>query len=665
MNAAIDKGAAFLWNFIKAEDLGRRRAPFGGDREHVLAALALVHSGGHKRFPEFDAQLRKYLGSFKANECADTYQVGIYCMLVGAYGDPTFLPQLRHAARWLVETQGPQGAWAYGRRIDPGLFKDPDAQKALRVSGGRPLDGSDVAEPLTRRVTDWKTGADGDNSVSQYALLGLHAASRSRVKPAAELWRRSLAVHQERQNADDGGWAYSEGSRAYGSMTCAGVCALALARHELGDNDPAIEERIERGLAWLNAHFAVDHHPEGSDGWVYYYLYSLERVGRILDTEFVGDHEWYPLGARHLVDKQEADGRWVGGGEEEDPRLAGSFALLFLTRATESLAEPKRSGPGTLKTAVSLPPGRKLYVILDASGSMLAEMDGRPKFDIARDALAALIKELPPNAEVALRVYGHRKRALDAGASEDSEQLAPMAPLKKDALLQTIARLRARGKTPLAYSLERALGDLPAATAESPLTVLLLTDGGEDTQPRRDPVAAAAAYAKLPNVRLRVVGFDIGRADWSTQLQAMAAAARGQYLPAAQGGALLRELRAAVFETPERFTVLAAAGDKQVAAGRFGEAVELPAGKYRIRAAYAGRTFEETFWVNAGTATAVTFDATHASPTGAAATTDTAATAPAPPRGAAHPKAKFCTECGKPRKPAAKFCTSCGAPAKP
>ena len=37
-----------------------------------------------------------------------------------------------------------------------------------------------------------------------------------------------------------------------------------------------------------------------------------------------------------------------------------------------------------LKTAVSLPPGRKLYIILDASGSMLEEMDGKPKFDLTK-----------------------------------------------------------------------------------------------------------------------------------------------------------------------------------------------------------------------------------------------------------------------------------------
>jgi hypothetical protein len=199
--------------------------------------------------------------------------------------------------------------------------------------------------------------------------------------------------------------------------------------------------------------------------------------------------------------RQQVDGSWIGVIDEEDPRLASSFALLFLTRATSSLAEPEKSGPGMLKTAVSIPPGRKVYIILDASGSMLEEMDGKPKFEIAREALLSLIQELPPNAELALRAYGYRKRAIEEGASEDSKLIVPMGPIDKSELIKIVSGLRARGKTPLAYSLEQAVGELPQGTEDSPLTVLLLTDGGEDTQPRRDPIAAAAAFPAGPSKR--------------------------------------------------------------------------------------------------------------------------------------------------------------------
>jgi hypothetical protein len=683
VNAAIDKGCDALWDHIRITDIEQPRGKLGDHRQHLVACLALVHGGLHKRNADFDAQLRRFIAGFEVGREIDTYELGLYCMLIESYGDPSFLPHLKRAARWLVETQGPDGTWGYGKNITDERVTGPAAKKDLRVlqvSGGRPLDGSDRNEPMTR-FTAWDTGVDGDNSVTQYALLGLHAASRSGLPMEPEVWRRAMDETAKRQVPEDGGWAYHQRSTSYGSMTCAGVCAMAIASHELKQDDPAIEQSIERGLAWLNASFSVTEHPGMGQEWKYYYLYSLERVGRILDTEFIGEHEWYPLGAQNLVNSQSVEGLWEGEGHEKDPRIAGSFALLFLTRATASLADVPKSGPGILKTNVTLPPGRKLYIIMDASGSMLEEMGGRPKFEIAREAMITLVKELPANAQVALRAYGYRLRAIEPGASEDSKLLVPMKPLgDKVEIMEILNGLRARGKTPLAYSLEQALGEVRGGTEDMPVTVLLLTDGGEDTQPRRDPVAAAAAYAKLEHTRFRIVGFDINREDWSRQLVAMAEAGQGQYLPAGEAETLVRELRTAVFETPDQFEVADQTG-KTIARGPFGQSIELPAGQYTIRATYAGRGFEEPFWINAATTTAITFvganaptspapvvpaAAAPAAPAAAAAMPAAAPPAPVPePAAPAAPAAKkFCTQCGNALTPGSKFCTKCGAAVK-
>ena len=122
-------------------------------------------------------------------------------------------------------------------------------------------------------------------------------------------------------------------------------------------------------------------HPEGSDQHLFYYLYSLERVGRILDTEFIGTHEWYPLGAPVAAwTNQKADGTW-GGGATRSRRSRPRFALMFLTRATSTLnPEQKRGGDGKLRTDVAVAPGHRVYIILDCSGSMLPEMGGQQKF---------------------------------------------------------------------------------------------------------------------------------------------------------------------------------------------------------------------------------------------------------------------------------------------
>ena len=655
VNSAIDRGAKALWENIRDSDL--KGSTFGYWPAHSLAALALVHADAHKKIPEFNVVLREYLSAVEPRKLG-VYRAGLTAMLIEAYGDATFTPKLEEATRYLLEGQGQKGTWIYTPPVPESIFVKPsEAPSVLQVSGGVPLDKA--TEPW-KRIAPFTPETDGDNSVTQYALLGLNAASRTGVKVAPAVWESALATTRERQN-DNGGWGYNgRGSNSYGSMTAAGICAVALCRHELGEVDPAKDPSIERGLEWLDANFSVVKHP-ASDKWLYYYLYSLERVGRVLDTEFIGSHEWYPLGAKQLLVNQKGSGLWIDEGEEKDPRLASSFALLFLTRATPSLNIKREQGPGTLEATASAP-FQKYYIILDASGSMLEEMDGRPKFDIARDAVRSLVNELPPNCMVALRVYGHRKRAVEPNSDEDTELKIPMSPIDKAKFSATLDTLRSRGKTPLALSVEMAMKDIGRVEPGKPVTLLLLTDGGEDTtRPRRDPVKAAAALAEQKDIRFHIVGFDINQPDWSEQLQAMATVSGGRYWPAAKAADLQRGVRAAVLGVPEQYVLFDADGH-EVARNAFGIPAKLPAGKYRFQTAYAGQTFEREIWLNPGSITSVRFDAAQA-PAGAPAPQNATAPAmPVAPQPSIQSSPKFCTHCGASLQPGAKFCGKCGTP---
>src|SRR5262245_49433158 len=66
----------------------------------------------------------------------------------------------------------------------------------------------------------------------------------------------------------------------------------------------------------------------------------------------------------------------------------------------------------TVRMAADQPSGQvlaNLEIILDASGSMGAQISGHKKIDIAHDALGELVSQLPDTASVALRTYGHRR----------------------------------------------------------------------------------------------------------------------------------------------------------------------------------------------------------------------------------------------------------------
>jgi Mg-chelatase subunit ChlD len=667
VNAAIDKGRDFLWQHVRAEHDKHHATKLITDGPDLLSSLALVHAGAPAKIPEFEAQLRQYLSEAEPRAMQlPTYEAGLFCLLIEAYGDPVYLPKLRDTAQYLIELQGPMGSWNYGTTVPQSAFGTQRGGTALAVFGGTPLDGPKPGVEQLARVTDYVKERDGDNSVSQFALLGLHAASRWRLAAPAEAWKRNLAIYRARQ-CPDGGWDYDKLSPSgYGSMTCAGICGIAINRYELGERDPAADEAIERGLGWLEKNFTVSGNPAHGTSYLYYYLYSLERVGRILDTEFIGAYEWYPLGAKFLVEHQKPSGKWVESNEEEDARLATSFALLFLTRATETLnTNLARNGSGELRTSLASAPPSRLYLILDASGSMLDEMGGRVKFDLARDAVRAMVSLLRPRAQVALRVYGHRKRSIEPGADEDTQLLIPMAEYDPRRFESSLASLRSRGKTPLALSLEQATQDLQnAGGGGDPTTVVLLTDGGEDTMPRRDPVRAAAQFGQLKGITFHIVGFDVNQEDWNAQLRQMADKAGGQYWPAPRGEDLTRSLRALLLGDPDFFVVLDPTG-REIYRGRFAERKRLPEGKYTLVTQYAGREFRQDFWINTGGSTAVTFDASRV-PTDTTARPISAPIAASPTTAPAAANAdttpKFCTHCGAKLKPGAKFCTECGTP---
>ena len=671
VNAAIDKGARALWE-KRQQAVVKKHEPFGALQEDTLVALALVHADAHKKVPEFDRALRHFLSTVKVPELGaqarGTYEVGLLAMLLQAYGDPEFESQTRQAARWLLEAEGADGTWTYSASLPEELFKQLPGTGVLQISGGLPP-GTAQGDAWQRQTKAKVIG--GDNSVTQFAILGMQSAAASGIKFPAEAWQHALDMALKRQSAEDGAWDYHDAGRGYGSMTSAGVCAVAIGRFQTGAPDYTQGPAIDRGVAWLDQHFAVGSHPNygNPSDYAYYFMYSLERVGRILDTEFIGAHEWYPEGAAWLVANQQAGGMWVGkaGEEKEQPELATSFALLFLTRATPPLKPQVKHGPGTLRTAV-IAPDNRFYIILDASGSMLDTMDGQMKFDIARGAVQSLIDSLPPNSEVALRVYGHRKRAIEPGSDLDTELKIPMSQLDARKFTQTLNALRSRGKTPLALSIEDTIHDLGEIPEDKPVTLILLTDGGEDTtNPRGNPLKAAEDLGKVKNIRFHIVGFDINVPDWSQQLQEMARRSGGRYWPAARSADLQRSLRNAVLGIPEQFQIIDADGH-EASHGAFGDSPSLPPGKYQFRTLFAGQTFDQPFYVSSGEVTSVTFDASQVPP-GAP---QEATAAPQPPAAPAEPAApaakawpKFCTHCGAPLTPGQKFCSKCGTKVEP
>jgi Ca-activated chloride channel family protein len=174
-------------------------------------------------------------------------------------------------------------------------------------------------------------------------------------------------------------------------------------------------------------------------------------------------------------------------------------------------------------------------LVLDASNSMWGRVDARPKIAIARDAVAALARSLPPGTRMGLTAYGHRR----AGDCADIEALIPVGPVDAGAFARAAASLTPRGRTPIADSI--------AAAARAAPRVILVSDGIETCVP--DACAAVRALkAQNPALTVHVIGFDVAEARDQAQLRCIADATGGRFVPAASAADLAAAL-AAVTET--------------------------------------------------------------------------------------------------------------------
>lgn len=87
---------------------------------------------------------------------------------------------------------------------------------------------------------------------------------------------------------------------------------------------------------------------------------------------------------------------------------------------------------------------------------MAGRVDGRAKLDIARETLLGLVGDLPADARVSVRAYGHRRR----DDCSDIELVSALAPRDPGVVERALTPLRPVGMTPMAAALEETTRDI-------------------------------------------------------------------------------------------------------------------------------------------------------------------------------------------------------------
>jgi VWFA-related protein len=320
--ATIARGVAFMKEAQSPQGHWDERA----QNEHrlgmtALAGLALMENGVARDAPEISRA--REIVSEMATTSDQTYDIALAILFLARCQQGR-----RGEADALIRTLGQrlaggdrEGIWDY--QVPRTELEPVPAKTRSRGAAGK---------RGARRPQFFPS--QGDNSNTQFALLGLWAASRHGYDSDQAL--EAIDHHFRSSQLRDGRWGYRIGMYGKDSMSCAGLMGLTIAasRPSLAERqtarargamlaaDPAFQSALK--AVGQDARRASLH----SD---IYYLWSLERVCVALGLRTLDGFDWYAHGARILIELQQDDGGWPHGQWGRLP--ATCLALLFLRKA--------------------------------------------------------------------------------------------------------------------------------------------------------------------------------------------------------------------------------------------------------------------------------------------------------------------------------------------
>src|SRR5207249_3530648 len=240
--------------------------PAVGDNQRLwvagLVGLTLLACG----VPADDPQVAAIIGRVRseAPNLRTTYDLAVSIWLLDQLDQPSDRDLIRTMALRLVAGQGPAGGWDYNcdllsREQEQQLLaaleqpvQPPDKEQPPRGAGLFPVLNYQPGQPVN------KGGRVGDNSNTQFAVLGLWVAQKHGVPV-----QRSLTFAEARYRSSQlptGGWSYSWGQDNWqDSMVCSGLVGLAAGKGaqpgEAGKDkvvgDLAKDPQIEKALKFL------------------------------------------------------------------------------------------------------------------------------------------------------------------------------------------------------------------------------------------------------------------------------------------------------------------------------------------------------------------------------------------------------------------------------
>lgn len=301
-----------------------------------VIALALLKSGSREDHPQIVSAVRacqRFAEVVPKYEGDVVYDAGLALIFLCELDPYTYNREIQNLVTFFVKNQRPHGGFGYAER------------------------------------------QTGDNSMTQYAALGLWLAHENRFEVPLENMA-SLANYIMSVQDPSGGFGYQGNVSQRGqpriaqsdvrpSLTTAGLCSLYVSadaldlsnrRSKVANNLPtefievtqdprresmskargqvdrqALHSVKQMGNQWMQQNAKVD-----GTRWPLYFLYALERFQAFKELDEGRpdpDPKWYAAGFEYIKAKQNGNGS-IQAPDEGEP-VGTAFAVLFLVRGTQ------------------------------------------------------------------------------------------------------------------------------------------------------------------------------------------------------------------------------------------------------------------------------------------------------------------------------------------
>ena len=131
---------------------------------------------------------------------------------------------------------------------------------------------------------------------------------------------------------------------------------------------------------------------------------------------------------------------------------------------------------------------QNVLIVLDLSLSMEEKFGNTTRIEAARKVFSKTLTQIPPSTGLALRSFAHKGSRRTLQACAETELVIPFGGDNRNTIVRAVHNLQPVGrKTPLAFALSRAAGDLAKLSGKN--KIILVSDGIENCDGKPEQIA--------------------------------------------------------------------------------------------------------------------------------------------------------------------------------